>query len=126
VCDVIRREFGSLRQEHVTFKRFAVLCIIIPLAAFRFAVAAHEQPGFLAHCAIEMLHGEMLAALGPFAKFAKAAHETIVGQNCDITGELVRPFCDGLLHPPFAWLHDVDGARTIPFASAGNFACKAA
>ena len=73
-----------------------------------------------------MLHGEMFASFGPFTKLAMCAQETIVGQDCDVAGELVCPFRYRLLHAPFAWLHDLDRAWIMPFASAGNFACKAA
>ncbi len=89
-------------------------------------VAIHQQPGLAAHLAVEIFHAQRIAAFRPVAKFGDAGDETVVGEDNYFAVELVGPFLDGLLHPPFARFHHVDAARIMAVDSAGDFAGEAA
>ena len=107
-CNFVRFEFRPCGRVHADFGRLAVFLVEIPFTADRLAVAAHEKTGFLAHFAIEIFHRQMLATLGPFLEFGMRAKETVIGQNLDVTDELVWPFVLHLAHAPLACFHHMD------------------
>jgi hypothetical protein len=67
-------------------ERVAILLVVVPLAALRLAVGAHEHPEFLALRAIEVLHDRLVAPVHPLGKLG-AGHQEM-GVLMDFPGEL--------------------------------------
>ncbi len=85
----VRFEPGRGDAQQVGLGGLAVVVVKVPLAAHRL-VALHQQPGLAAHLAIEPLHPQFLAALGPGFEFGLAADESVIGQLRDGHGQVVQ------------------------------------
>ena len=89
------------RHEQVGIGWLAVVGVIIPAPAGRL-VAVHEQVGLAAHLAVEILHPQLLAPLGPAVEAVMAADEAVVLNDHDRHIETVPPALELLAKPPFA------------------------
>ena len=118
-------EFRAFGRGKPVLWRLAVLAVVIPLAARRFAVILHQQSGLAPHLAIEELHPQFLAVVRPGIELGLRADEAVVAQDLDFTGELVRPLLHVLPHAPLACLDHADEARVVPFDRTCEFAGEA-
>ena len=78
------------RHEQICLRGLAVLRIEVPAAAGG-RVAVHQQPGAPAHLAIEILHPELLASLGPPREVGGRAQEALVGEDLHRQREALGP-----------------------------------
>ena len=104
-------------KRDVVRGRFAVLGIVVPLATFG-GVAIHQQAGLAAHVAVEILHPQRLAALGPSVEFILRADEPGVRFH----RQLERHVFERLDQAPFAGLGGDDLRRAGVFGAAEQFA----
>jgi len=56
---------------------FTVVVVVVPFSVGGL-VALHQQSGFAAHVAIEVLHEELFPALGPSLEIAVAGEESVI------------------------------------------------
>ena len=132
--DAIGDEFGRKRRFHlrapVLWRRLAVVGIEVPDAAggshVSFGIALHQEAGLAAHCAVEILHGEVLAVVREGAEIGVAGDQAGVWEEAHGAGQAALPFDQRLLHAPFARLGDAHFARVMALAGARYLAGEAA
>jgi hypothetical protein len=78
----IGREAHGSAEVDIVRCRLAVLVVVVPLAA-RGLVPLHQEAGLPPHLAVEPLHPEFLAPLGPGLELGMGAEETVVGEEVD-------------------------------------------
>ena len=96
---VVRCEFHRAVEIDSIGRGFAVVVVEIPLAACGLTIL-HQQAGFAPHLAIEILHPQRFAPLGPIVEFIKRRHEPRVRMH----GQLQRHILKRVDQPPFTAL----------------------
>ena len=78
--DRVRLDMQRRRAQQVRLCRLAVVVVEVPLATRGF-VALHQEPGLAAHLAVEILHPQFLAALGPGVELVERTDEPVIRQR---------------------------------------------
>ena len=98
--DVVGAETFGLRHEQVGLCGLAVVRIEIPFPALG-RIAVHQQAGLAPHLAIEILHAQLLAPVGPAFELGPRAHKTVVVQNVYRQAEAAGPSFHVVPDTPF-------------------------
>ena len=106
--DGVGREAGGLGDDSSFGRGFAVVVIVVPLAALG-VIAVHEDVIAAAHLAVEEFHAELFAAFGPAREIFGAAEETVVGEDFDGGAEGFVPGFDFFEDAVFAGGGEVKG-----------------
>ena len=117
--DRIRHKAQRLRHHQVARGGFAVIMIEIPLPAYRL-IAVHQNIGFAPHIAVEKLHAQRFAALGPVLEFFVTGDEAVIGQ--DLNGKGSVQTLQFLQQPPFARFCKPNRCRFVTRRNAEYFA----
>ena len=80
---VVRSELHRAGKGDIIGRRFAVFRVVVPFTTF-WLISIHEKPRFSAHVAVEILHPQGLAAVGPAVELLLRADEPGVGLHCQV------------------------------------------
>jgi hypothetical protein len=69
-------------EIHLVRGRLAVVVVVVPLAALGL-VAVHQEAGLAPHLAVEPLHPQFLAPLGPGLELGVRTQEPVIGELVD-------------------------------------------
>ncbi len=109
------------RGVEAVWNRFAVVVVVVELAAGGFA-AFHQQVGVTALLAIEVLHAQLLAALGPAGEGCRRGEEACVLEDFPAHAAGLAPRQEVVQQPPLAGAgHQhaitlIQGSQTLCFA----------
>ena len=121
LCGRIGRECRRWRHRERLGQRFAVLRVVIPLAAGRRAIV-HQNGVTTTHLAIEELHPHAGPAARPGQELGIAAQEAGVVADIDLEAGQVVPVAEILHQAVFAGLGDDDPVRPLPLDRAQHLA----
>ena len=104
---------------------FTVFRVIIPFAANRLTTL-HQHIMMAAHLAIEELHAQLLAPLGPRFEHAGRGHEPVIGTNLDGESKLGLPVLHRRQHPVLTGRGDDQPVGAMAGNGARHFAGETA